>query len=368
MSTRKRKKGAILDKSRFLEAKQISFPIRDIDQLHVASETVRCALHQQCVPCAYKICCFDVALDSGFSVPNQRPETCPRLSNKSHIPNSTLGYCDEMNVLTVGDGDFSFSLGLARLLRNGKQGKKGRLIVTSYETEQTLRRVYPEFDNTLMELQSLGGIVCFEVDATRLSQTLPASVLKDNGKAIEFHRIIWNFPCTAIDRGQDGQNQAMEDNKNLVRNFVCNARKMLHSRGEVHMCHKTKPPYNQWNLQELVEKACEDKGPAAIFQGRLVLDRALLPPYTPRKALNRKSFPCHDACFYIFSFDRKNTDGECEESGQFPRTIHSKSVEFTEEEEDQIVPVTEKLVERIRSTHLSISTVKPFRKKAKKKR
>jgi len=355
MSAGKRKQDVIIE--------QTSFPTRDIDRLYASRETVKCALHRQCVPCAYKVCCFDVALDSEFTVPNQRPENCPRLS-KIQNSNATLGYFQSINVLTVGDGDFSFSLGLARLLRKRKEGKRGQLIVTSYETEQTLKRVYPEFENTLMELNSLGAIACFEIDATRLSETLPASVLKRNGKGIEFHRIIWNFPCTAIDRGQDGQNQAMEDNKNLVRDFVSNARKILHAKGEIHMCHKTKPPFNQWNLPDLVEKACKNEGPAAIYQGRIVLDRALLPPYTPRKALNRKSFPCHDACFYVFSFDAACEDKETEKL--VPKTIPAIPVDFMDESEEEIVPITEKLIWTIRSVHLSSHASNHFNKKVKK--
>jgi len=36
------------------------------------------------------------------------------------------------------------------------------------------------------------------------------------------------------------------------------------------------------------------------YAGKIVLDRALILPYIPRKALDRKSFPCHDACIYVF--------------------------------------------------------------------
>ena len=36
------------------------------------------------------------------------------------------------------------------------------------------------------------------------------------------------------------------------------------------------------------------------YWGRVVWDRALFSPYVPRKALHAKSFPCHDACTYIF--------------------------------------------------------------------
>lgn len=343
----------------------ISFPIREIDQLYASHATVHCALHRLCVPCAYKVCCFDVARDSEFSVPNQRPENCPRLQVKPESSSKEiLGYSNKMSVLTVGDGDFSFSLAVAHLLSSSnKKGKANRLVVTSYEKEETLRRVYPEFDKTLSELKSLGAIVCFEVDATRLKETLPPSALGG------FHRIIWNFPCTAIDKGQDGQNDAMEDNKELVRNFVSNSREFLYKGGEIHMCHKTKPPFNQWKLQELVIAACRDgKGPQARYEGRIVLDRALLPPYAPRKALNRKSFPCHDACHYIFGFDRALSFGDDDQP--CPPTIPKKPKEFPDDAGDHdvsVVPVTQKLVALIREAHLSNTVVKNKLRKGKKK-
>jgi hypothetical protein len=58
-----------------------SFPMRDCDKLFAQVETVDYALHTHCVPCAYKIGCFDDALDREFTkhVPIQRPEQCPRV-------------------------------------------------------------------------------------------------------------------------------------------------------------------------------------------------------------------------------------------------------------------------------------------------
>ena len=278
----------------------------------------------------------DVALDKEFtkSTPNQRPEQCPRSSDKiyGNGSGSVLGFQRGMSILTVGDGDFSFSLGLARrlLLRPFEKDKNKSddgtyIIATSYESESTLREVYPTFDQTLRKLDDLGVTVAFNVDATHLQETLLISdgTVNNNAKK-KFHRICWNFPCTNIVKGQDGQNREMEKNKSLVRNFVKSAQNILINRGdgEIYICHKTKPPFNQWNLEEValeniqyshqqqqqLEQANNAFPPRPLFYtGRIVLDRFLLPPYTPRKALDRKSFPCHDACFYIFA--QKNSEG-----------------------------------------------------------
>jgi 25S rRNA (uracil2634-N3)-methyltransferase len=285
-------------------------PVREITKLFASPVTVNCALHQRCVPCAYKLGCFDVALDSEFikMVPNQRPESCPRAreqTSSATATDGTYGYRQGMSVLTVGDGDFTFSLALARLLAKTTKSKFGSIVATSYEEKETLRSVYPDFDQVSSELESLGAVLCYKVDATRLADTLPSSV-----SGLKYERICWNFPCTAIAKGQDGQNKEMEDNKDLVRRFVANARYLLPLRkdGEVHICHKTKPPFNHWKLEQVALEQCQGDGKVADLEyvGRVVLDRFLLPPYTPRKALDRKSFPCHDACFFSFRQSTKN--------------------------------------------------------------
>ena len=293
-------------------------PVRDINKLFSSSFTIRCAFHHGCVPCAYKIGCFDVARDSAFckAVPNQRPEQCPRANSKTLSRVSlvqggqTLGYRAGMSVLTVGDGDFSFSLAIARFLsysddhsRSSDATKKLQLVATSYESKETLCNVYPMFEKTTSELESLGAVLYFEIDATNLDDTLPVAMTKPNRQ--RFHRIIWNFPCTAVSEGQDGQNDAMDRNKELVRLFVENARRFAVNGGEIHMCHKTKPPFNQWRLEKVAVELCSEE---VTYTGRIVLDRCLLPPYQPRKAKHSKSFPCHDACIYIFQICHDNSD------------------------------------------------------------
>jgi len=326
-------------------------PTRDCSQLFVVAETLCCAWNNSnsnmhgnnnsnhcCVPCAYKIATFDVALDYSFCkrVPNQRPELCPRSTTttstttaaaaaqtetkqeQSTAPDdvvsaAVLGYKPAMKVLTVGDGDFSFSLALLRLGCS--------VIATSYETRETVVSVYQSVDveatlseleerhhpqqqqhpsSSLMVVPTAGSSSCsssttttaFSVDATNLRETLPKAYQMET-----FDRIVWNFPCSAVAKGQDGQNQEMEENKELVRRFVDNARNFLTSNGQIHINHKTKPPFNQWKLEQVALSAA----PNVSYLGRVVLDRNLFPPYVPRKALDRKSFPCHDACTFIFA-------------------------------------------------------------------
>lgn len=327
------------------------YPVRDLNGLFAQKTTINCA-QNGCIPCAYKLCCFDVALDASFTkkIPNTRPELCPRTFD-THGKEGTFGYKSGMNVLTVGDGDFTFSLGLARIIA---MNASSMLVATSYESLETLRKVYPNIQDTINELYALNVSVYFEVDATNLKETLPV-------RNVKFHRISWNFPCTAISNGQDGQNNELVQNQNLIKAFIKQCESYLSpGDGEIHMIHKTKPPYNQWSLEIVALEDYKEKR-FVEYKGRIVFDKCLLPPYTPRKALDKKSFPVSDACLYIFgSIDQRN-----ETQKGFPSTLPT-----TGEVNDDVVPVTAKLVETIREIHLVLGSQqdrKRFKKRIKEK-
>ena len=274
-------------------------PVRNCSELYAVAETVKCTHQNGCVPCAYKIATFDVALDTEFCqrIPNQRPEMCPRSQGKSSTSNAShhlypLGYKHGMSILTVGDGDFSFSLAVARF--------GCRVIATSYESAETVRAVYDSVgvSENITELETLGAKIFYNVDATNIGRSLPKSLIDQT-----FDRIIWNFPCSAVAKGQDGQNIEMDHNKQLVRAFVESAKSHCFLGGQIHINHKTKPPFNQWKIDVVAISSTDN----VRYLYRVVLDRILFHPYIPRKALDRKSFPCHDACTYIFEVSGAST-------------------------------------------------------------
>lgn len=287
---------------------------RDLAGLWVLRDTLRCA-QAGCVPCCYK-----VVLKAGpGAAPNARPEACPRFvaagSGPCRSGDGGAGrpsglYLPSHRVLTVGDGDFSFSLALVRAL-----GPRSGLVGTSYERLDSLREVYPEIDATLAEIRRLGGEVFHGVDAADLAGTLPPSC-NAAPNPVTFDRVVWNFPCVA--RAEDGSvlpgagagadarsGAELEQNRSLVSRFVAGGSALLSAAGEVHVTHKIK--LQQWDI----ERQGTAKGGAAggtagadsacRFAGSVVFDRSSYPPYAPRQALRNRSFPISDAQTFVFS-------------------------------------------------------------------
>ncbi|GMH86929.1 hypothetical protein TL16_g10695 [Triparma laevis f. inornata] len=235
--------------------------------LYAHPETLRCATHPHaskkrkkdskpplpppgCVACTYKLLKPDVSLDTAFTAifPNVRPEMCPRCSNPTTTKNTPPSPMDKAlgdSVLTVGDGDLTFSFALRQSL-----SASTKIHASSYETLATLLKVY---GSTIPSVISTVGDsnVSYSVDATKLRETLTKASPKTEGEM--YSSIIWNFPCTAEASGQDGQNTEMEQNKELLRGFVKCASAMLKDKGVVVLTHKTKPPYNHWKIVDVVE-------------------------------------------------------------------------------------------------------------------
>ena len=173
----------------------------------------------------------------------------------------------------------------------------------------------------------------------------------------------------------------MKDNQMLVKKFVKQCADYLcDSFGEIHFMHKTKPPYDQWGLEVVaVEDGGEDSMDADCniwnkdrpcpfeYKGRVVFDKCLLPPYTPRKALDKKSFPCHDACLYVFGWkDGTGSEIRTGSDGVFslPSTIPCENEKATDsKEEADTIPVSKALIDEIRSLHLSLGSYKDRKKR-----
>lgn len=229
----------------------------------VHTTTLNC-LQNGCVSCLYKLfpkgqVSIDSLCDSKLVIPcNVRPETCPRSNNQRNDSESDWFsiYLSGCKLLTVGDGDFSFSKSLLNI-------PKVQLVATSHESLSSITETYPTSRENISQLKSKGVQVFHEVDATNLT----AFVSSVNDQLVDV--IIWNFPCIRHEAGADGQVSELDANVELVRRFFSNVAVVLDPNGlqEIHVTHKTCEPFSWWNIVKLGQDA------GLTYLGSIVFDR-----------------------------------------------------------------------------------------------
>ena len=316
-------------------------------------EQLSCKSNKKCEACVRKVekmrreCCSDgeddVKKSSSSKIVLKRPEECERFKRYHHHHHqeeedkkqSVVGlYAKGDRILTVGDGDLTFSLSLAKRL------KKVKLIATTHETRGSLEKAYGKdaIKATLDELAVCGEdvLVLHGVDAAKLEESLmdaaavaasnKRDVLERVEKCIDegFDKIVWNFPCVSREEdtgeakdgareGADGRNPAdVELNRNLTLTFIANAAVMLRKKkskkkrgaGEVHVTHKVGMHPSSWNVPELktTTTTSSSSRPRGVIRAiaSVFFDRMVYLPYKPRKALVAKSFSIADAKTFIF--------------------------------------------------------------------
>lgn len=276
--------------------------------LFVHEETLNCAM-KGCIPCCYKV------IPTGNLMPtNVRPEMCFR-ANTTAFPAGLYHF--KQKILTVGDGDFSFSLSLAKGLDITKETQESgpMMVATSYEPINSLKAIYPMVVKTTSDLRNRGVTVLHEIDANFLltgSNPLPEKYQHT------FDVIAWNFPCVRALAGADGQVSEIDMNISMLRQFFSSVSRLLkntstncdsnsdttsdvktQSLSEVHITHKTMEPFSWWDIVSLAQEN------GLVYQGSMVFDKYLYPGYVNRKALDKKSFPMHDAqVLFTFCADK----------------------------------------------------------------
>lgn len=256
-------------------------------RLLVDKETLLCAIQKGCLPCIYKL--FPRGHPE-IRAPNQRPETCPRAMLTFSTTLNTIGlYSIKQRILTVGDGDFSFSLCLATHLRRKdiSDESKATIVASSYESQESVLKTYPTAHSTLSALSSAGVRVLHDIDARKVHEY--SSI---NSK--DYDVIVWNFPCKGVPAGFDGQVNEIEENKEMLQSFFKTCGKVLKPNGEVHVTHKTLEPFSWWKIGEIAESC------GWIHECSVIFDKCVYPGYKNCKALDKRSFPTSDALIYIF--------------------------------------------------------------------
>ncbi|CAH2353674.1 25S rRNA (uridine(2634)-N(3))-methyltransferase [[Candida] railenensis] len=130
----------------------------------------------------------------------------------------------EDKVLLVGEGDFSF----ARSIVNGNFVQPKNVIATSFDSKEELLSKYPETaENNLKFLAQEGVDVRFEIDATKLPETLKiklksSALFKDN-QNLDY--VVFNFPHTG--RGMKDQDRNIRDHQKLMLQFFQSCKRVF---------------------------------------------------------------------------------------------------------------------------------------------
>ncbi|XP_027922553.1 uncharacterized protein At4g26485-like [Vigna unguiculata] len=199
-------------------------------------------------------------------------------------------YRSSHEILLVGEGDFSFSLCLARAF-----GTAINMVATSLDSRASLRKKYGSALKNLKELKDLGCTIVHGVDVHTM---LEHPLLED----LYFDRIVFNFPHAGFTYRESDDRQ-IKLHRDLVRGFLCNAKFMLKKGAEIHITHKTAHPFSKWNIKGLAKR----QSLLLVEEDEFYLH--LYPGYSNKKGDGRnsdESFPIGECSTFMFMsyFDR----------------------------------------------------------------
>ncbi|KAE8677254.1 putative Late embryoproteinsis abundant hydroxyproline-rich glycoprotein family [Hibiscus syriacus] len=147
-------------------------------------------------------------------------------------------YSSSQRMLLVGEGDFSFSVCLARAF-----GSATNMVATSLDSRGFLLRNYKKAMANIYELRTRGCMVLHGIDATEMANHCYLG-------AIKFDRIIYNFPHAGFCSDVPSESQKRR-HQLLVSCFFKNAKEMINESGEIHVTHKSNGFFLEWNLRGL---------------------------------------------------------------------------------------------------------------------
>ncbi|KAG2390808.1 Heavy metal-associated isoprenylated plant protein [Vigna angularis] len=183
-------------------------------------------------------------------------------------------YSSYQKILLVGEGDFSFSLSLAKAFGSGSN-----MVATSLNSKEYLLEKYSRASSNLKELEDLGCTIIHKVDARTMSEH---HLLIDK----YFDRIVFNFPLFGI-----------VYHEILVSGFFKNARKMVTQNGEVLVTQK------RAQLMKLFSLAFKAK---LLFFGSIPFNEEDYPGYVNKKGHGKEcdeTFPIGDSRTFKFLRD-----------------------------------------------------------------
>lgn len=134
------------------------------------------------------------------------------ISDETEGGNSIPRGYHNARVLLVGDGDLSFAAALSGL----KICKS--LMATTWDSKERLAKSFPRAEENIQLIEEGGDKVHYEVDATRLKDSIKEGDI--------FDTIAWNFPHIA-------GKQNIKRNRELIQNFLVSAFSILKADGMV---------------------------------------------------------------------------------------------------------------------------------------
>ncbi|XP_010252861.1 PREDICTED: uncharacterized protein At4g26485-like [Nelumbo nucifera] len=185
-------------------------------------------------------------------------------------------YSTSHRILLVGEGDFSFSLCLAKVF-----GSATNMVATSLDNQDSLERKYSYAIGNVRELEEMGCVVLYGIDATKMSHHFFLRTQR-------FDRIVYNFPHVGFLYPEASYFQ-IELNKKLVKGFLENAKILIREKGEIHLTHKTTDPYDKWDVVKKAEKR------GLVLQESVPFCKEDYPGYSNKRAHGTSP----DAPFYL---------------------------------------------------------------------
>ncbi|KAL0585459.1 hypothetical protein ABG067_004809 [Albugo candida] len=154
-----------------------------------------------------------------------------------------------LRIVTVGDGNFSFSLAYFKYLK--LQHDSFRLIASSYDSFHELVTKYPEVSSICAKLKQLGAIVLHRVNAISLKESIQDAISSDGCYCDEVTKTGSLFPLDIIifhhpHLGHENRKQHLR----LLSHFFDSCREILRPEcGEIHVT-LTLNQLEQWKVQE----------------------------------------------------------------------------------------------------------------------
>ncbi|WP_462168150.1 class I SAM-dependent methyltransferase [Pseudoalteromonas lipolytica] len=198
-------------------------------------------------------------------------------------------------ILTVGDGDLSFSHAIA------KHVKPAQLTASTYDAAQTIEDKYA--DNALSQLRTLGIRVLTEFDVTKPSawQRLDQQ---------RFDVVIFQFPLIPAFKGeaafkaQTGSGSMNVLNRALLYQYLKYAHRFALDKNGPMLCFITSKdvkPYREWNIEGSL-----NQGLPCHYIGQMPFDISRFPGYKIRNVDRDKHVKDTSGITYVFSSKKDN--------------------------------------------------------------